>query len=135
MIVRRLAEVDGTARDVRAATWRSRRLLVADDGAAFSLHETVIDAGSETTMWYRNHVEAVYCIEGRGRLVDLTSETIHELAPGTLYVLDGHERHRLEADTTMRMVCVFDPPVHGDEVHDESGAYPLVGGAAGRAPR
>jgi L-ectoine synthase len=130
MIIRRLDDVDGTSRDVRASTWRSRRMLVADDGVTFSLHETVIDAGTETTMWYRHHVEAVYCIEGRGRLVDLDRDTTHEISPGTLYVLDGHERHRLEADTEMRMVCVFDPPVHGDEVHDETGAYPL---AAGRA--
>jgi L-ectoine synthase len=128
VIVRRLDEVAGTAHDVRAPTWRSRRLLVADDGVAFSLHETVIDPGSETTMWYRHHVEAVYCIEGRGRLVDLTSETTYDLAPGTLYVLDGHERHRLEADTEMRMVCVFDPPVQGHEVHDQTGAYPPAEG-------
>jgi L-ectoine synthase len=130
MIVRRLDDVAGTPRDVRAATWRSKRLLVADDGVAFSFHETVIDARSETTMWYRHHVEAVYCIQGRGRLVDLATDTTYELAPGTLYVLDGHERHRLEADTEMRMLCVFDPPVQGHEVHDETGAYPLEPGGA-----
>jgi L-ectoine synthase len=26
----------------------------------------------------------------------------------------------------MRMLCVFNPPVTGREVHDENGVYPLV---------
>ena len=59
MIVRSLADVGGSDRDVVAPTWRSRRLLLARDGPAFSLHDTIIHAGTETTMWYRHHVEAV----------------------------------------------------------------------------
>ncbi|MGZ4575073.1 MAG: ectoine synthase, partial [Mycobacteriaceae bacterium] len=26
----------------------------------------------------------------------------------------------------MRMLCVFNPPVTGREVHDENGVYPLI---------
>lgn len=126
MIVKRLADVADTERDVRAETWRSRRLLLASDGRGYSLHDTVLYAGTKTEMEYVNHIESVYCIEGEGTLVDLTNDTIHPLAPGTLYVLDGHERHRVEADTDLRMLCVFTPPVTGLEVHDENGAYPLV---------
>ena len=43
-----------------------------------------------------------------------------------MYLLDGHERHRVETRTRMRMLCVFNPPVTGQEVHDENGVYPLV---------
>ncbi len=125
MIVRTLQDIVGTDKEVGAETWTSRRLLLAPDGVNFSLHDTVLFAGTTTEMCYRNHVEAVYCIEGRGRLEDLDHDTVHDLAPGTLYVLDGHERHRVVADTDLRMVCVFDPPVTGREVHDPSGAYPL----------
>ena len=48
------------------------------------------------------------------------------IAPGPVYALDGHERHVLRARTRMRMVCVFNPPVAGDEVHDADGVYPLI---------
>lgn len=126
MIVRTLDEVRGSDREINAKTWTSRRLLLAPDGVGFSLHDTLLHAGTTTEMCYRNHVEAVYCVEGEGRLVDLDHETVHPIAPGTLYVLDGHERHSVIADTDLRMVCVFDPPITGAEVHDESGSYPLL---------
>lgn len=127
MIVRRVQDLDNTDRDVKTETWQSRRLLLAGDGQRFSMHDTVIFAGTSTDMWYQNHVEAVYCIEGSGELVDRETGETHVLAPGTLYLLDGHERHTVIAHTQLRMVCVFDPPVTGQEVHDESGAYPLLG--------
>jgi L-ectoine synthase len=126
VIVRTLTEIEGTDRDVEGATWRSRRLLLARDGQPFSMHDTVLAAGTETVMWYANHVEAVYCIDGEGELVnDETGET-HPLRTGTLYLLDGHEHHRVRAHTDVRTVCVFTPPVTGQETHDDDGAYPLI---------
>lgn len=126
MIVRTLESTLGTDRQIHTETWTSRRLMLASDGLNFSLHDTVLYAGTTTEMCYANHTEAVYCIEGRGRLDDLTNGTSYELAPGTVYVLDGQERHRVVAESDLRMVCVFDPPVTGQEVHDETGAYPLL---------
>lgn len=126
MIVRSLTDIVGTERDVAGATWRSRRLVLADDGQRFSLHDTVITAGTVTEMWYKHHVEAVYCIEGTGILTDRTDGTTYALEPGTMYLLDGHEPHTVEATTDLRMVCVFDPPCTGAETHDEDGAYPLL---------
>lgn len=126
MIVRRLSEIDGTDRDVQSTTWRSRRLLLARDGQPFSMHDTVLHAGTETTMWYANHVEAVYCVGGEGELVNDETGEVHQLQDGSLYLLDGHEHHRVLARTDMRMVCVFTPPVTGREVHDDDGAYPLI---------
>lgn len=126
MIVRDLDDVVGTERDVRGPTWSSRRLLLADDRLGFSLHDTVIDAGTTTEMWYKHHVEAVYCIEGRGTLLDREAGTVHQLRPGTVYVLDGHERHTVHAEARLRMVCVFSPPCTGRETHDAEGTYPLL---------
>lgn len=126
MIVRSLTDIVGTERDVEAPTWRSRRLLLASDGQGFSLHDTVLHAGTVTDMWYKHHVEAVYCIEGTGRLTDRTTGETHAIAAGTMYLLDGHEPHTLEAITDLRMVCVFDPPCTGREVHDADGVYPLL---------
>lgn len=126
MIVRTLDQVSGTERDVGTPTWRSRRLVLAAENGSFSVHDTVLFAGTETTMWYANHVEAVYVIEGRGELVNQDTGERHPLAPGTMYLLDGHEHHVVRAETDIRTVCVFNPPVTGQEVHDEDGAYPLI---------
>lgn len=124
MIVRRLGEIENTERDVSAPTWRSRRLLLARDGMGFSLHDTILDAGTETRMCYLHHVEAVYCIEGEGEIQVLPDGPSWAIDPGTLYALDGHEQHVVRAKTELRMICVFNPPVTGREVHGEDGAYP-----------
>lgn len=126
MIVRQLADILGTDRDVKGETWTSRRIMLADDKVGFSVHDTIMKAGTETTMWYKNHVEAVYVIEGEGELEDLVNGKTHHLSPGTLYLLNGHERHTVRPKTDVRMVCVFNPPVTGKETHDEDGAYPLL---------
>jgi L-ectoine synthase len=133
MIVRRLNDLIGTEFDVEGhdrdkakGTWRSRRLLLARDKVGFSLHDTVLFAGTSTTMHYANHIEAVYVIEGAGKLHDHVNGEVHELAPGTMYVLDGNERHTVVVESDLRVLCVFNPPVTGKEVHDENGVYPLL---------
>ncbi len=126
MIVRSLDEITGTDRDVEAPTWRSRRLVLAGEKVGFSLHETVLYAGTETHMWYANHIEAVFCVEGEGELTDEDTGEKHRIEPGTMYLLNGHEHHTLRAHTDVRTVCVFNPPCTGREVHDENGVYPLI---------
>jgi L-ectoine synthase len=123
MIVRRMRDLAGSERDVVADTWRSRRFVLAADGVGFSFHDTVMFAGTSTRMWYRHHVEAVYCIEGHGELEDLETGTCHPIAPGTMYLLDGHERHVLRARTRVRALCVFNPACTGDERHRADGSY------------
>jgi len=126
MIVTKLAEITGTERETSAKTWTSRRLLLKGDGMGFSMHDTVLYAGTATEMEYQNHLEAVYCIEGKGRLQDLTNDTEYAIEPGTLYALSGNERHILIAEEQLRMVCVFNPPIVGPETHDGNGVYPLL---------
>jgi len=125
MIVKHLQEITGTKDDIDTKTWNSRRLLLKKDNMGFSLHDTIIKAGTETFIWYKNHLEAVYCMEGEGEIEVVGGET-YQITPGMMYALDGHEKHYLRAKTSMRMVCVFNPPLTGREVHDEEGAYPLV---------
>ncbi len=125
MIVKHLDDVVQTKDDIDTKTWNSRRLLLQKDGMGFSLHDTLIKAGTETLIWYRHHVEAVYCVEGDGEIEVVGGETF-AIRPGTLYALNGHEKHLLRANSQMRMVCVFNPPLTGEEVHDEEGVYPLV---------
>jgi len=126
MIVRKLEDVIGTEDDVHAETWNSRRLLLRKHGMGFSVHDTIIHAGTETRMWYKNHLEAVYCIEGEGEVETLADGHVYSIKPGTIYALDQHDKHVLRAKTDLRIICVFNPPVTGKEVHDESGAYPAI---------
>lgn len=126
MIVRRLDDIAGTERDVTAPTFVSRRFVLASERVGFSLHDTLLYAGTATRMWYANHIEAVYCIDGEGELVNEETGEKHEVVPGTMYLLDGHEHHTLHAHTDLRTVCVFNPPLTGREVHDEDGVYPLI---------
>ncbi len=126
MIVKSLDMIVGSPDDVKAETWTSRRLLLAKDRVGFSMHDTIMYQGTETFMWYKHHIEAVYCIEGEGELEELESGTRYLIRAGTLYTLNGHEKHIMRPKTDMRMICVFNPPVTGQETHDENGVYPLL---------
>lgn len=125
MLVRKLHDTLGTPREVVATTWTSRRLLLRADGMGFSLHDTLMRPGTSTPMWYRHHLEAVYCIEGHGVIETQNAERF-EIAPGTVYALDQHDKHTLHAVTELRLVCVFNPSLVGDETHDAEGAYPAA---------
>ena len=128
MIVRTTAEITGTEREVAdpKGNWVSKRIVLGGDHVGFSFHETTINAGSVNEFHYANHVEAVWLVEGEGTLLDRETGETYPLAPGTMYLLNGHECHTVTATTQMRMLCVFNPPVVGTEVHDENGVYPLV---------
>lgn len=125
MIVRNLQAARGTARRVVSETWESTRLLLKNDGMGFSFHITTIYAGTRTEMCYRNHLESVYCIAGRGAIEDAATGETHVIEPGVMYALDQHDAHVLHAHTELTLACVFNPPLNGREVHDKSGAYPL----------
>ncbi|AXR74773.1 MULTISPECIES: ectoine synthase [Auritidibacter] len=119
-------DTNDTERDVTSENWRSRRMVLAREGVGFSMHDTVIYAGTTSTFHYQNHIEAVYCVQGNGTLTNEETGEVHELKDGTLYLLDGHEKHTVRAETELRMACVFNPPVTGRETHDENGVYPAV---------
>lgn len=126
MIVRSLNEIKGTERDVKTEKWASRRLLTKRDGLGFSLSETIINPGSESTIWYKNHFEACYCMEGEGEIESFEPDSRkHGIRPGVLYALDKHDKHILRAFTPLKLICVFVPALSGTEVHDSDGSYPL----------
>ena len=125
MIVRTLENAQQTGRRVVTQGWESTRLLLKNDDMGFSFHITTIYAGAELPMHYRHHLEAVYCIAGTGEVETVDDGKVFRVEPGTIYILDRHDRHILRARTEMKMACVFNPPLNGREVHDETGAYPL----------
>jgi len=129
MLVRTLDEIRGTDREVFAENrnWVSARLLLKDDGMGFSFHETTIFANTETRIWYKNHLEAVYCVEGEGEVETIADGKIYPLKPGTMYALNDHDEHYLRAFSELRLVCAFNPALAGREVHLPDGSYPLEG--------
>ncbi|WP_408980515.1 ectoine synthase [Pseudomonas sp. B21-015] len=90
MFVRSIRDVEKT--DFFVDT--SHRLLTEQDGVGFTICHTVVRAGTESLLHYRNHLEACYCIGGEGEIEDMEG-TIHAIRPGDMYVLDKHDRHYL----------------------------------------
>jgi L-ectoine synthase len=122
MIVKTRADVIGTKGDAHGDKWHSLRLLHKEDGMGVTLTDTILEEGFEMVLWQKNHLEAIYCLEGEGTVEELDSGTIHEIKPGTLFAMDEHDRHRIRAKTRMRLVATFTPPLTGDEVHDADGS-------------
>jgi L-ectoine synthase len=125
MIVRTLEAAERSERRVVSNGWESTRLLLKSDGMGFSFHVTTIYAGANLELHYQNHLESVYCMSGEGEIVDLADGKVYPIHPGTIYALDQHDKHVLRATSEMKMACVFNPPLHGKEVHNAEGAYEL----------
>lgn len=127
MIVRQLQEAEKTNRKIVSpdGNWDSTRMLLKDDNMGFSFHITTIYKGADFQMHYQNHLESVYCMSGKGEIVNLEDGKVHPISEGTLYILDKHDKHILRAFEEMKMACVFNPPLNGKEVHNAEGAYEL----------
>ncbi|MDN3519660.1 ectoine synthase [Aquisalimonas lutea] len=122
-----IEDIKGTEREVQGEGWTSYRMLLKKDGMGFSFHETIIPAGAELHLWYKNHLEAVYCVAGNGSIENKATGEVHQIHDGVLYALDQHDAHILRGGTAdMRLVCAFNPPVTGRETHDADGSYNLV---------
>lgn len=124
MNIKRINQLENTERAVRFTGGISFRPLIASDGMGFSLHKTVIPKGKPNMWHYPNHLEACYCIKGKGILRSLDDYSEHLITPDTIYVLDNHDKHTFEALEDTVLISVFNPPVDGDEKHDKKGSYP-----------
>jgi L-ectoine synthase len=118
MIYTSVRKILGTERDVAGEGWRSRRLVLAGDGLPFSVHETVVEPGSELRFCYRRHSETVYCVEGEGSIEEVGGGGARRLEPGTLYSVGIGEDHIVRTDTVVRFLCIFEPACEADETAD-----------------
>jgi len=127
MIVRHLEDAEKTSRKIVSpdGNWDSTRLLLKEDNMGFSFHITTIYEGADFQMHYQNHLESVFCISGKGEVESLVDGKKYTITPGTVYILDKHDKHILRAFKEMKMACVFNPPLNGKEVHNSDGAYEL----------
>lgn len=121
MIVRDLS----TVKTVEWGNGLSRRFLLEPDGFGYTVTDTIVRAGTSSRLAYNRHLEACYCIAGRGEVIDASGET-YVIEPGTMYALDRSEPHCLVAsrDEDLRLVCVFSPALNGEECHNlDSGQF------------
>jgi L-ectoine synthase len=126
MFVKNLIDVEQAGLCVEWGSGTSHRLLTARDGMGFTICHTVVRAGTESLLQYRNHLEACYCIAGEGEVEDMNGN-VYPVRPGDVYVLDKHDRHYLRGGAVkdLVLVSVFNPPLKGDERHnlkDSSGS-------------
>jgi L-ectoine synthase len=104
---------------------RSYRTVLENDGLGFAMMETRIDKGGAYKWHYKNHQEACMCISGEGIIVDLTTGKKSKIYKGVTYLVDNHQPHLFTALTDVVLVSVFNPPLTGNESHDEDGNYQL----------
>lgn len=122
MFVRSLRNVEAGEFFVDWGNGTSHRLLTSADGMGFTVCHTVVRARTESKLEYRNHLEACYCIAGKGEVEDMQGNR-HAIEPGDIYVLNEHDKHYLRGGETedLVLVSVFNPPLTGTERHDLDG--------------
>jgi L-ectoine synthase len=101
----------------------SNRILLDTDGMGYTLTKTVIQPGERKFQHYKHHLEACYCVSGFAELVNAATMERHLITPDTTYVLDQHDPHFFEAFEETVLICVFNPPLTGREVHQSDGSY------------
>jgi L-ectoine synthase len=124
MKIRRVKDVIGTERDVEFTGGKSIRLILARDNMGFSFHKTIVRKG----IWhwhYKHHLESCFCVAGHGWIHNLDDGMSYEIKPDTIYILDNHDNHEFEALEDTILISVFNPPIVGDESHDNNGVYEL----------
>jgi quercetin dioxygenase-like cupin family protein len=131
MIYHSAADLKGTKRFVQADGFVSIRLALAEDNLGFTVTEATGKTDIDLEIEHKNHIEAVYVLEGTGEVEIIETGETYKLYPGVFYAFDKHERHRYRLDTEVRAIAIFNPPLIGDEVNDESGGYAAAEESAG----
>lgn len=118
MFIRTKEQVEG----VMWGNGTSHRLLTQKDEMGFTVCYTVVFKGTESRLQYRRHLEACYCLSGKGQVISADGTLAYDVVPGTIYVLDKHDAHVLKAseEEDLHLISVFNPPLTGEEKHQLS---------------
>lgn len=129
LFVKRLGELRKVGREklVANGSAKSIRILLQEDKVGFTLSDVRIAAGNKAVLWYKHHWEANYILNGRGIVSDSTSGESWTLEPGTMYIVGPDDRHSIEAVSDLHLISIFNPPLQGDEQHDDEGTLPPTG--------
>ncbi len=123
MIYHTAESLKGTKRHVQADGFVSIRLALAEDNLGFTVTEATGKTELDLEIQHKNHIEAVYVLEGTGEVELVETGKVYKLYPGVFYAFDKHERHKYRLDTEVRAIAIFNPPLIGDETNDEEGGY------------
>lgn len=102
----------------------SLRGVLRSDGMGFSVNKTIIPKGGPYKWHYPHHLEACYCIKGRGIL--RVGNIEHLITQDVCYLVNEHEIHTFEAITDVVLISIFNPPLVGPEKHNKDGKYELL---------
>ena len=101
----------------------SNRILLQQDGMGYTMTKTIVHPGKRVFQHYKNHLESCYCVKGKAVLVNAITGEEHIIEPDVTYVLDKNDPHYFEAIEETTMICVFNPPLTGREIHQDDGSY------------
>lgn len=102
----------------------SNRILLEDDGMGYTMTKTVIHpVAGKVFQHYKNHLETCYCVSGWATLTDANTGEQFEITADVTYVLDKNDPHYFEAHEETVLICTFNPPLTGQETHQEDGSY------------
>lgn len=123
MIYRTAETLKGTDRYVQAENFISIRYALLEDNLGFTVTEATGDPEISHEIQHKNHIEAVYVLEGEGEIELIETGETYKIFPGVFYAFDKHERHRYTLHTKVRAIAIFNPPLVGNEVNNAEGGY------------
>lgn len=102
----------------------SNRILLEKDGMGYTMTKTVIQpSAGKVFQHYKNHLETCYCVIGKATLTNAETGEEFNIGPDVTYVLDKNDPHYFEAHEETVLICTFNPPLTGHEIHQEDGSY------------
>lgn len=116
-------ELANTNRDVEFAQGYSMRAVLKSENMGFTVNKTLIRKGTKGFWHYKNHLEACYCISGKGVLTNEITKEKYIIKPDIIYLLDKNDPHTFESLTDVVLISIFNPPLNGQEIHKNDGSY------------
>lgn len=102
----------------------SNRIVLERDGMGFSMTKTVIEpSAGKVFQHYKHHLEACYCVSGNATLTNAVTGEEFNITDDVTYVLDKNDPHYFEAHEKTILICTFNPPLKGHEIHNADGSY------------
>ena len=106
----------------------SKRIILKRDGMGFGLTRTTIqpEAG-KVFQHYKNHQEACYCERGLAIITCAKTGIEQWVRQGDTYILAHNEPHYFQAMEETVLICAWNPPLVGTEIHRADGSYSTDG--------
>lgn len=101
----------------------SHRILLEEDKMGYTMTKTIIPVNGKQFWHYKNHLETCYCVAGKGILTNRNTGEEFLIETDVIYILDKNDPHCFEAFEECVLICVFNPPLTGGEIHKEDGSY------------